>query len=101
MSSYLHYFAEMMRRRVAFLKADVAGINWTGLTYQTEKYAYGTAGIEFTWRKGAGVGLGLGTVDLWFGFPRKVEMLHYQGCPHKNRFGAPYKNLKPKELVEA
>lgn len=39
-------------------------------------------GIEPTWRGGLGLGIGLGSVDLWFGWP-KTEQLHRAGCGHK------------------
>lgn len=49
---------------------------------RSEKYSYGTAGFEFTWKVGLGVGLGLGVWDVWFGWPRNQESLHTGDCRH-------------------
>lgn len=51
-----------------------------------EKYSYGAAGIEFTmpWgREGFGLGLGLGVIDVWVGWPRAEENLHTEDCKHE------------------
>lgn len=51
--------------------------------FKVDKYEYGAAGVEFTCSKGVGIGLGLGVVDLWFGWPRREENLHFSGCVHR------------------
>lgn len=39
-------------------------------------------GLELTWKMGPGIGVGLGLVDIWFGWPRSQENLHHDGCGH-------------------
>ncbi len=39
-------------------------------------------GVELTWTQGLGVGVGLGLVDFWVGWPKKQESLHDEGCSH-------------------
>lgn len=58
--------------------------NWKKLIprFRVDWYQYAAAGIEFTWREGPGVGLGLGIIDLWFGWPRGEESLHTKECVH-------------------
>lgn len=65
----------------------VSEFDWMRLVprFKVDKYKYGVAAIEFTmpWQKmGLGVGLGLGRVDLWFGWPRIEENLHHDNCFH-------------------
>lgn len=50
--------------------------------FKIEKYEYGAVGVEFTWKKRVGIGLGLGVIDLWFGWTRREENLHFDGCVH-------------------
>lgn len=57
---------------------------------RVEKYQYGVVGFEFTLRPGFGVGFGLGTIDLWLGWPRLEPNLHRAGCTHD-----PVKSVEP------
>jgi hypothetical protein len=60
--------------------------------FRSEKYAYGVAGIEFTlpWKKeGLGIGVGLGVLDFWFGWPKDDGPLHYEGCLHEKPVKVP------------
>jgi hypothetical protein len=53
--------------------------------FKIEKYSYSVLGIELTapWgRSGLGLGIGLGVIDLWVGWPRSQESLHHHGCAH-------------------
>lgn len=66
----------------------VSKFDWMRLIpkFRVDKYKYGVVGIEFTmpWkREGLGVGLGLGTIDLWFGWPSLEEDLHTGTCHHE------------------
>jgi hypothetical protein len=52
---------------------------------RVDRFTYGTAGIAITWpwrKEGLGIGLGLGVWDVWAGWPRHQENLHYDGCLH-------------------
>ena len=64
--------------------SKVSKFDWRRLIprFKVDHYKYGAGGIEFTWRVGPGVGLGLGVVDLWFGWPRLEENLHTEECRH-------------------
>lgn len=58
--------------------------SWSKLVpkFRFDTYSYATAGIEFTWRQGVGIGLGLGSLDVWVGWPRNQKSLHHPGCGH-------------------
>lgn len=63
----------------------VKKFNWSNLVprFRVDTYDYGTAGIGLTWRQGVGLGLGLGRLDVWAGWPRNHEGLHTEGCLHE------------------
>lgn len=50
--------------------APILGIEFTGRAN------------EFTWRPGPGIAIGLGLIDIWFGWPTRERKLHYKGCLH-------------------
>lgn len=73
---------------LVFLSATldrVAKFDWKRLIpkFRVDHYRYGVLAVEPTWRVGLGIGLGLGRVDLWFGWPRQEESLHTAECHHE------------------
>ena len=58
--------------------------DWSRLIprFRTDTYSYGVVGIEFTWRRGLGIGLGVGRLDLWAGWPTSQQSLHNDECSH-------------------
>lgn len=55
--------------------------------FRVDRYEHGGVGVDLTspWgQTGLGIGAGLGKVDLWFGWPRHRESLHYTGCSHNS-----------------
>ena len=58
--------------------------DWSRLVprFKFDKYPHAGVGIDLTWKVGPGIGFGVGKFDLWFGWPRAEEDLHYRGCGH-------------------
>lgn len=76
--------AQMTLLYLRGVAGKVRKFDWSRLIprFKVQRYQYGVAGIEFTLRQGFGLGLGLGVVDLWFGWPKPEQNLHRPGCSH-------------------